>query len=56
MKKAITALGLLLSMGLITACAPEVGTEAWCTAMDKKPKGDWSTNEAKDYTTNCLFK
>jgi hypothetical protein len=55
MNKTITVIGLFLSMTLITACAPEVGSDAWCRAMEEKAKGDWSTNEAKDYTTNCLF-
>jgi hypothetical protein len=40
----------------VTACAPEVGTEAWCKQMDKKPKGDWSANEAGDYAKHCIFK
>ncbi len=40
---------------LLTACAPEVGSEKWCAGMKAKPKGDWTTNEAKDYTKHCLF-
>ena len=40
---------------LITACAPEVGSEAWCTAMDNKPKGEWTANEIADYTKHCLL-
>ena len=23
--------------------------------MEKKDKGDWSANEAKDYAKNCVF-
>ncbi len=48
----------LLSIGLmmlLSACAPEVGSEAWCKTMKEKPKGDWTANEAKDYAANCLF-
>jgi hypothetical protein len=41
---------------LLTACAPEVGSDAWCEAMNEKPKGDWSTNEATDYAKHCVFK
>jgi hypothetical protein len=37
-------------------CAPEVGSEAWCNKMAEKPKGDWTANEAKEYTKNCIFK
>ena len=40
----------------LAACAPEVGSEAWCEQLSEKPKGDWSTNEATDYAKNCLFK
>lgn len=39
----------------ITACSPEVGSEAWCKKMEDKPKGDWSANEAADYTKHCVF-
>ena len=39
---------------LCTACA-EVGSERWCNNMEEKPKGDWSTNEAMDYTKHCVF-
>ncbi|WP_423187888.1 DUF3012 domain-containing protein [Alishewanella sp. d11] len=51
-KTLITALAALV---LLTACAPEVGSKKWCKAMDAKPKGDWSMNEAKDYTKHCLL-
>lgn len=39
---------------LLTACSPEVGSEAWCKAMQDKPKGDWTANEAAEYAGNCL--
>ena len=41
-------------MVFCSGCA-EVGSERWCKNMEEKPKGDWSTNEAADYTTNCMF-
>ena len=56
MKKTITVIALLLSVALVSACAPEVGSDAWCAAMDKKAKGDWSANEATDYAKHCVFK
>ena len=40
----------------LSGCAPEVGSKAWCKAMEEKPKGDWSTNEAADYAKSCVFK
>lgn len=48
---AVIALGLLVS-----ACAPEVGSEDWCLDMEAKPKGDWSMNEAGDYAKHCVFR
>lgn len=49
---------LFYSMALLTlsACAPEVGSEKWCAQTKEKPKGDWTVNEATDYTKHCLFK
>ncbi|MCH4295874.1 DUF3012 domain-containing protein [Shewanella sp. 3B26] len=49
------AAALTLVAGL-AACAPEVGSEAWCKKMEEKPKGDWSANEAADYAKHCVFK
>ena len=40
---------------LLTACAPEVGSERWCTAMDAKAKGDWTANEATAYAKSCVL-
>ncbi|WP_394201723.1 DUF3012 domain-containing protein [Shewanella waksmanii] len=39
----------------LSACAPEVGSEKWCKQMSEKPKGDWTANEAADYTKHCVF-
>ena len=48
-------IGLALTVSLM-GCAPEVGSEKWCAALKEKPKGDWSANEAADFTKNCLLK
>ena len=50
--KTIKLLVLLSLAYLVSACAPEVGSDAWCAGMDKKAKGDWSGNEATDYAKN----
>lgn len=47
---------LILIFALLSACAPEVGSEGWCENMDQTPKGDWSSNEAVDYAKHCVFK
>ena len=53
----LTRLTLVASIVLLlSACAPEVGSEAWCKKQADKPKGDWTSNEATDYTKHCLFK
>lgn len=44
-----------ISLILLSACAPEVGSEKWCAQMKEKPKGDWTVNEATDYTKHCIF-
>ena len=41
---------------LLAACAPEVGSVAWCEDMDEKPKGDWSMNEAAEYAKSCVLR
>lgn len=41
--------------GSIAACAPEVGSERWCEQMREKPRGDWTANEAVDFTRHCIF-
>ena len=46
----------VLSLTLITACSPKVGSEAWCDAMKEKSKADWSTNDAADFAQHCVFK
>ena len=46
---------VLVLVMLLASCAPEVGSEAWCEAMEEKPKGDWTTNEAGDFAKHCVF-
>jgi len=41
---------------LVSACAPKVGSPEWCAAIEEKPKGDLTINEAKDYAKHCVFK
>lgn len=51
----VTILVLLTGMSL-WGCTPEVGSDQWCAALKEKPKGDWSMNEAADFTKHCIFK
>lgn len=54
-KVSAICVALVLIAGM-TACAPEVGSKAWCQLMSDKPSGDWSANEATDYAKHCIFK
>lgn len=55
MNKMIQTLILIFSLMILSACAPEVGSEKWCTQMKEKSKGDWTANEAADFTKHCIF-
>ena len=46
---------LLFVLTQLVACSAEVGSAEWCEELDQKPKGDWSVNEAADYTKHCIF-
>lgn len=41
---------------MLTACAPEIGSEQWCANMKAKQKGDWTANEAVDFAKHCVLK
>ncbi|MEM8765865.1 MAG: DUF3012 domain-containing protein [Pseudomonadota bacterium] len=55
LKRILLSCGLLTGLIVLSACAPEVGSERWCAAMEEKPKGDWTANEALDYGKHCLI-
>ncbi len=52
--KPATILAALYAISLLSACAPEVGSERWCANMRDKPRGDWTANEALDYARHCI--
>jgi hypothetical protein len=56
MRKICLALSLAFLAGSLFACQPKVGSEAWCKAMNEKPKGDWTVNEAGDFAKSCIIK
>ena len=55
MYKSIQILMLTLSLAVLSACAPEIGSEKWCAQLKEKSKGDWTANEAADFTKHCIF-
>ncbi len=56
LSKLVAASSALLLTLSLTACAPEVGSDAWCKQMKEKESGDWTANEAADYAKHCVFK
>ena len=40
---------------VLSACAPEVGSDAWCKQMADTPKGDWSANDATSFAKHCVL-
>ena len=52
----LTHIAILMLVSSLVACAPEVGSEAWCKEMAEKSKGDWTANEAKEFAKSCVFK
>jgi len=55
-KKFIPVAFVALSLVMLSACAPEVGSDQWCKDMKVKQKGDWTTNEAVDFAKHCVLK
>lgn len=47
---------IMMSVLLITACSPKVGSPEWCEKIKEKDKGDLTVNEAKDFAKHCIFK
>ena len=56
MNKILKAEITFLFVLVLTACAPQVGSDAWCEDMAEKSKGDWTSNEAAEFAKSCIFK
>ena len=54
-KNKLTALCLIISMFVLSGCAPEVGSKKWCENLKEKDKGEWTANEAKDFLKHCVI-
>ena len=51
----LAAFVAVLSISVLGACSPEVGSKEWCEDLKEKPKGDWSANEAADFAKHCVL-
>ncbi len=47
---------VLGALFFLLGCEPEMGSQRWCDAMDKKDKGSWTLDEGKEYVNSCLFR
>ena len=56
MTRVLEAVSIFLCVAVLTACAPEIGSDAWCEDMAEKSKGDWTANEASEFAKSCIFK
>ena len=45
----------LLSVFVLAACGEKIGSDAWCSKMEEKDKGDWTIEQAGDYTKYCVL-
>lgn len=45
---------LTVQMVVLSACSPEVGSEAWCKAMAATPKTGWTLKDAGAYAASCV--
>ena len=58
MTSKITAAAVLIGAAVaLSACASApVGSKLWCYHQQNKPVGDWTMNEALDFTQHCVIK
>ncbi|MEC6796746.1 DUF3012 domain-containing protein [Photobacterium sp. S4TG1] len=51
-----TLIVLISMVFLLSACSPTIGSEKWCNQLKEKAKGEWSANEAVQFTQNCILR
>ena len=49
-----TAGVVLVTAFFLSGCGTKVGSKEWCSAMEKKPQGEWSMDDAKAYAQHCI--
>ena len=54
-RKLAAVTGLATAVIVLSACAPEIGSDEWCDTLKEKPKTDWTAGEAGDYTKYCVL-
>lgn len=56
MSKSYFIVAAVLSLSMLSACTPEVGSAGWCADIKEKPKGELTANEITDYARHCMLK
>jgi len=56
MKNVLKIFGVFIALSFMAACAAKVGSREWCEEMEKKPKGEWTVNQARTYAGNCIMR
>jgi len=46
---------LILAVVMLSACTDEVGSVKWCSQLKEKPKSEWTTDNAVNFTKYCVF-
>ncbi|PIW27198.1 MAG: DUF3012 domain-containing protein [Rhodospirillales bacterium CG15_BIG_FIL_POST_REV_8_21_14_020_66_15] len=54
-KLPLAAVAAVLAVAALAACSPEVGSKEWCEDLKKKPKGEWTANEAGNFAKHCVL-
>lgn len=50
-------IGLLmaLTVGILSGCEDEVGSQTWCDALRDKPKTEWTGQNIADFAQHCIL-
>lgn len=55
MKTLVRGVLVLMCVGFLAACEPEVGSADWCEDLKEKPRGDWTANELAEFAKSCVL-
>ncbi len=53
MSKYLKIIPLAVSLLVLSSCA-KVGSDRWCANMKEKPKGEWTMEDATNFTKHCI--
>lgn len=51
---AYTSIRVILASFILAACTPDPGLEGWCEKLKNKAKSEWTAEEIKKYTNECI--